>query len=588
MAWNYDDGRTEYRTSDGSTFTTEKEAQEYQDKEDARYKESMDRSARLGAEAGKAEAAMMLEKFERADELHTIGTTCQAFKYHMGIASAFGELVCMLTDPGWEVYVKDFLSKYPEWDKTFAAFDLNHYCVHAMGSYDNLVCEKQDAGDFEWAIKYKYRQIKFASIYDSIKKSGKEGLAGTQMEVLGSLYQELGDVYRSNGDTAKANANYKLAVNLSSPDTLEWLEEKKNISLKPTAESLNSHAQAENNGQQYAVAAYLWQKAADEFGDATARQKLKEVKNPIYTPTPRCTLKVLADGNVYEGDLVNGLPHGKGKKIYTNGTVYEGDYANGKENGVIKVTDPDGEFIVFSFVDGKPVKPVESNTHSPQRQTTQEAYIPQPQRQSSQETYTPQPQRQTSSPSSSSSSTSYSSSGSGKNKGVLVILSVLLGFVGADRFYAGRIGLGVAKLISMGFGVGFIWWVIDIFLAITGKQKDSEDRYITGGGGVSTFIAVLLLAGVIGGGVFIGRQVVSKLTGSNTASQTGTFQTTATVKADAANLRSSPSTSGDIVKTLQKGDTLTVTGNTENGWVPVNHSGDTGWISADLINLADG
>ena len=50
MAWNYDDGRNVYKTSDGSTFTTEKEAQEYQDKKDGRTAES-DRIAREYAEA---------------------------------------------------------------------------------------------------------------------------------------------------------------------------------------------------------------------------------------------------------------------------------------------------------------------------------------------------------------------------------------------------------------------------------------------------------------------------------------------------------------------------------------------------------
>ena len=50
MAWNYDDGRNVYRASDGSTFTTEKAAQEYQDKKDGRTAES-DRIAREYAEA---------------------------------------------------------------------------------------------------------------------------------------------------------------------------------------------------------------------------------------------------------------------------------------------------------------------------------------------------------------------------------------------------------------------------------------------------------------------------------------------------------------------------------------------------------
>lgn len=39
------------------------------------------------------------------------------------------------------------------------------------------------------------------------------------------------------------------------------------------------------------------------------------------------------------------------------------------------------------------------------------------------------------------------------------VISWSLGFLGADRFYKGEVGLGVLKLITLGaFGV---WWLID-------------------------------------------------------------------------------------------------------------------------------
>ena len=66
--------------------------------------------------------------------------------------------------------------------------------------------------------------------------------------------------------------------------------------------------------------------------------------------------------------------------------------------------------------------------------------------------------------------------------------------------------------------------------------------------------------------------------------QTASASSTATVTADALNFRSGPGTSHDIIKTLKKGDTLTVTGGTENGWTPVSHNGDTGWVSAEMIS----
>jgi hypothetical protein len=59
---------------------------------------------------------------------------------------------------------------------------------------------------------------------------------------------------------------------------------------------------------------------------------------------------------------------------------------------------------------------------------------------------------------------------------------------------------------------------------------------------------------------------------------------TATVTSDSLNMRNTPSSSGALVKTLKKGDILTVSGEpTENGWMPVEHSGDSGYVSASLI-----
>ena len=42
---------------------------------------------------------------------------------------------------------------------------------------------------------------------------------------------------------------------------------------------------------------------------------------------------------------------------------------------------------------------------------------------------------------------------------IRMVLSWCLGFLGADRFYNGQIGLGVLKLITLG-AVG-VWWLAD-------------------------------------------------------------------------------------------------------------------------------
>ena len=51
------------------------------------------------------------------------------------------------------------------------------------------------------------------------------------------------------------------------------------------------------------------------------------------TPTPTKGKLKLEDGSVYEGDIVNGKPHGKGKITSTIGNVEEGNFVKGKLNG---------------------------------------------------------------------------------------------------------------------------------------------------------------------------------------------------------------------------------------------------------------
>ncbi|MDD3243394.1 MAG: TM2 domain-containing protein [Eubacteriales bacterium] len=59
-----------------------------------------------------------------------------------------------------------------------------------------------------------------------------------------------------------------------------------------------------------------------------------------------------------------------------------------------------------------------------------------------------------------------------KSKMTALILSIFLGALGVDRFYLGKIGTGILKLITAG-GFG-IWWLVDIIMIATGKMTDKN------------------------------------------------------------------------------------------------------------------
>jgi len=57
------------------------------------------------------------------------------------------------------------------------------------------------------------------------------------------------------------------------------------------------------------------------------------------------------------------------------------------------------------------------------------------------------------------------------------LYALFLGFFGGDRFYLGKVGTGILKLISLG-GLG-LWWAIDLVITILGAQTDAQHRPTT-------------------------------------------------------------------------------------------------------------
>lgn len=58
------------------------------------------------------------------------------------------------------------------------------------------------------------------------------------------------------------------------------------------------------------------------------------------------------------------------------------------------------------------------------------------------------------------------------------LLSLFLGVLGVDRFYLGKVGTGILKLLTFG-GLG-IWYLIDLILILTGSMKSKDGHELKG------------------------------------------------------------------------------------------------------------
>ena len=63
-----------------------------------------------------------------------------------------------------------------------------------------------------------------------------------------------------------------------------------------------------------------------------------------------------------------------------------------------------------------------------------------------------------------------------KDPTLALILSVLVGSLGVDRFYIGDIGLGVGKLLTC--GGAYIWWLIDLFMIQDAAKRKNMEMFL--------------------------------------------------------------------------------------------------------------
>lgn len=103
------------------------------------------------------------------------------------------------------------------------------------------------------------------------------------------------------------------------------------------------------------------------------------------------------------------------------------------------------------------------------------------------------------------------------------LLSYFLGVFGIDRFYLGKVGTGIVKLITIGgFGV---WWLIDLILVLAGAQRDKNGQPLAG------YAEHKKLAWIVTAALIVASIVLSSVT---SAMNGGTDVDTASVAAESA------------------------------------------------------
>lgn len=121
------------------------------------------------------------------------------------------------------------------------------------------------------------------------------------------------------------------------------------------------------------------------------------------------------------------------------------------------------------------------------------------------------------------------------------LLSLFLGIFGIDRFYLGKVGTGILKLVTFG-GVG-VWALVDLIIILCGGMRDKRGLSLRG------YAERKAIAWIVTGALI----AISAVTGGNTASQAG--QSAADVPATAPTSEASAAPAAKTAEAAQEAST---------------------------------
>lgn len=91
------------------------------------------------------------------------------------------------------------------------------------------------------------------------------------------------------------------------------------------------------------------------------------------------------------------------------------------------------------------------------------------------------------------------------------LFALFLGVLGVDRFYLGKIGTGILKLITFG-GLG-IWVLVDLVLVLTGAARDKQGRPLEG------YEKLRLVAWIVTAAIIVLSIVIGAVSGGGAANR---------------------------------------------------------------------